>query len=345
MTEALRFVGCLVVAGAVHWAVLGAPETGAAGNEGAQGADMISLLGAQGALTDLVDAWQRPPTIAPVQVAAEAPELIEALPAAPPPAQPVVLSMPAAMHDMSADSLETPFLQPPTPQMAQAAQSPQGPNTREALPLLALPELWRALPQSAGATTLTMPSLPAFQPLATEPPDATFTAPEPPPALRPTEPQAPTILAPPPRPANLGQTPEPARQPQRPAPAPAPPPATATRTAQGEGSGAVAGARRQSADPGGAAQQADAMATWGAQIRAQIERQRGRVAGRGRVTLMLRVSANGGLVSVRVAQGSGNATLDRAAVSAAQRGGRFPQAPAILGASSRDFRIALRFGR
>ncbi|WP_165814386.1 TonB family protein [Pararhodobacter oceanensis] len=126
-------------------------------------------------------------------------------------------------------------------------------------------------------------------------------------------------------------------------PPPAAAPATAARRAQGSGGGESAGVQGQSADPGGAARQADALATWGARIRAQIERHRGRTAGRGRVTLRLRIQPNGALVSASVVQGSGNARLDTAALAAAQSA-RFPAADPVLGTAARTFQISLRFG-
>jgi protein TonB len=339
MNARLLFAACLAAAGTAHWVALPLSDTGVAGADGAQGADTLSVLASDGALTDLVAAWQRPPTVETVQNAVEMGETVESLPRVAEPTNPVALAMPQPRFDLPSDPSDRPFLEPSAPHLAQAAQSPRGVDGAEPSLIDPLPDMPTVTPSHS-----TLTRLPSLQPLAAEPGEQAFTAPPPPP-----QPVAEPVPMPPPpqRPADLTAPATP--QPQRPAPtarpAPAPAPATAARTAQGGDSGTAAGTHRQSPDPGRAAQQADALATWGARIRAQIERQRRRVSGSGRVTLVLRVSTQGRLESVRIAQGSGSDALDNAAISAAQRGGRFPQAPEILGSAAHDFRITLRFGR
>ncbi len=120
--------------------------------------------------------------------------------------------------------------------------------------------------------------------------------------------------------------------------------------AAGSGGGATAGA-------GGAAQAAtvskakqnDLRASWGAAIRAKIERRKRypSAAGRasGRAVVRLSVNAAGALTGVSLAQSSGNAALDAAAVESVKRAGKFPSAPKGLGGGSFSFSLPISFSR
>jgi protein TonB len=116
--------------------------------------------------------------------------------------------------------------------------------------------------------------------------------------------------------------------------------------AKGAGGGVAAGqqgnARAATLSPG---QTRAAMASWGAQIRAQIERAKlpPAGAGAGRVIVILRVARTGQLLSVSLAQSSGNGALDRAAVQAVRRAGRFASAPKGLEARSYAFDLPMAF--
>lgn len=91
------------------------------------------------------------------------------------------------------------------------------------------------------------------------------------------------------------------------------------------------------------------MASWGASIRAAVERKKRHpsAAGRasGRVSLNLTVARNGMLQGVTVASSSGNPALDQAAVAAVKRAGRFAPAPKGLGDASYTFSLPISFSR
>ena len=117
--------------------------------------------------------------------------------------------------------------------------------------------------------------------------------------------------------------------------------------AAGQGGGGSAGQTGQaSAGTAGGAGLEDAIAAWGADIRAQIERRktypRAAAGATGTVTLILTASAQGGLVSVSVAASSGDAALDAAALAAVQSA-RLPKGPE--GVDSHSFRFRLRYER
>jgi protein TonB len=122
--------------------------------------------------------------------------------------------------------------------------------------------------------------------------------------------------------------------------------ATPKQQAKGAGSGTAAGQQgKAKAATLSAGQTRAAMAAWGAQIRAQIERAKTPPAGAGagRVVVTLRVSRSGQLLSVSLARSSGKATLDRAALQAVRRAGRFAPAPKGLDAQSYAFDLPMAF--
>jgi len=133
------------------------------------------------------------------------------------------------------------------------------------------------------------------------------------------------------------------------APASAPPPAPrpALRAA-GVGQGGATGAdgTAQAATASTTARQS-AYAAWGAEVRAALERrQRSPVGGgEGAVTLLLEVARNGALQSAKVAESSGFAALDQAALSAARAAAPFTAAPPELTDAAYALRLTLRFTR
>jgi len=158
------------------------------------------------------------------------------------------------------------------------------------------------------------------------------------------------------RPARHGPPPGP--NPGQPRPRPAPPPAPAALAA-GQGAAPVAGARgSQVAAPGAgsagagalsAGQRAALLADWAGAIRARVERRkaypRAARAARasGTVLLRLTVAADGTLLASGVAEASGHAALDRAALDALSRAGRLPAAPAGFDRARQVFTLPLRF--
>lgn len=122
---------------------------------------------------------------------------------------------------------------------------------------------------------------------------------------------------------------------------------TAAQRAAGSGGGGQAGQGRAGA--ASAAQGQNTLASWGASIRARIERRKTFPPGAGRaqgnVVVSLTVARSGQLVAVGIAKSSGNPALDQAAVSAVQRAGRFPAAPAPLDKATYSFTLPVSFSR
>ncbi|MEX1662575.1 energy transducer TonB [Thioclava sp. 15-R06ZXC-3] len=210
---------------------------------------------------------------------------------------------------------------------------------------------WERPPQAAAAPKPLAPQTDEATPSAPAPNDPPLTNAAPtapaPPQPRETPPPQQTVPPPP-------EMPRPVAKPK-----PQPKPATKTvpkasrasqaapeQQAKGAGGGVAAGqqgkARAATLSPG---QTRAAMASWGAQIRAQIERAKTPPAGAGagRVIVILRVARTGQLLSVSLAQSSGNGALDRAAVQAVRRAGRFAPAPKGLEAQSYAFDLPMAF--
>ena len=169
-------------------------------------------------------------------------------------------------------------------------------------------------------------------------------APSPPEAAPPPPPPEPAVsvnpdLHPKPRP-------QPKAAPPKRDPKPAPTPAA---KAAGQGGGAAVGQAGQAeagtADSAGAE---DALAGWGAEIRARIERKktypRAADGATGVVTLVITVTPQGALLAVSVAASSGNPVLDGAAVQAVQSA-RLPKGPAGVDPAGHSFRFRLRYER
>ncbi|WP_417806849.1 energy transducer TonB [Thioclava sp.] len=214
---------------------------------------------------------------------------------------------------------------------------------------------WERPPEVATAPKPLAPQLDEATPRDPTPSDPSLanaapTAPAPPQA-RETPPPPQTVLPPP-------EMPRPVAKPKA---KPKPQPKTATKTApkasrasqaapkqqaQGAGGGAAAGQQgKAKAATLSSGQTRAAMAAWGAQIRARIERAKTPPAGAGagRVVVTLRVSRSGQLLSVSLARSSGRAALDRAALQAVRRAGRFAPAPKGLGAQSYAFDLPMAF--
>ena len=121
-------------------------------------------------------------------------------------------------------------------------------------------------------------------------------------------------------------------------------PAAPAQTASGQQGGAAAGATAAVRPTLTRGERQSLMAAWGGRIRARVERSKQGVQGRaGRVVVELTVTRRGSLAGVRILQGSGDARLDRAALAAVRRAGRFPPAPKQLPGASFPFRLPIRF--
>ena len=237
----------------------------------------------------------------------------------------------------------TPAL-PQAPEVPSLAPPPAA--TAEAAPPMALPRM--VAPDTSG------PALPVAPQAPPPPVEQAVTATSdlaPRASARPVVRPVRRTPAPPPDPApESAPTPAPKPATQQAAPAPRQTQAAPAQRAAGQGGGAGGG--HGGAGPATTASPAQVqglMARWGGEIRSRIERRKSypRAAGgaAGTVQVAIRVGADGGLQALGIAQSSGNAALDQAALAAVQRAGRFPAAPAGLGAGPHSFTLPMAFGR
>lgn len=212
---------------------------------------------------------------------------------------------------------------PPAVSQPDAASAPALPEAAPVRPAQAAPNP----PLTAASTPLPLPQPDALPQADSSP------APPPAPAVKPK-----------PRPAP--PAPKPAAEP-RPA-QPAAPDSRAAQAATGSGNGGAAGTNGKAQAPTlSQGETADLTASWGASIRARIEKRkrypRGADGATGTVTVRLSVTRSGALAAVSIVSSSGHPALDDAAVKAVQGAGRFPAAPKGLPQDSYTFTLPMRF--
>ncbi|MBT9384939.1 TonB family protein [Pseudooceanicola sp. CBS1P-1] len=291
---------------------LPAQDTGS--DAGGQGGDaLVSLKGAAPGTIAMVQQWETPP---------ETTQQVEPVPQDTPPPTPVTTPQPDA----------------PPPAMPQLDLAAQQPDT------VALPKIETEVPP---------PPQPDPPPVAEAPPEP---EPEPQPQEEVAEAQpdsaAPTeARRPMPRPQDLA--PEPQKKPEKAVPGPVTQAARkggeggVTQRAAGSGGSAQAGNSSGSVRTGKGKEEARLEAVWGAKIRGWIERKKrfpGAMRGSsGRVVVRLTVAPDGRLLGASVVRSSGEAAFDQAALSAVQRAGRMPKAPAQLKEASYSFNLPVDF--
>jgi len=304
----------LPVATGLHVAAFGIAggdfgRAGGAGGDG--GADLVTLAAAPPALAALAEAW----TAAP-EAQTETPDLS--------PVAPVKrATLPAP--DTRPRSSVTPIALAPPAADTDAQPSP-------------VPFRAPALPDRLAALAETAPAASAERGPFPEPPEriASLTAPVATDLDAPPQPDRPEDMA-----RRVEESPRPLARPA----APAEPPRAAQR-ASGPASGSAAGAGGHQA-PTLSAERAGALrAEWGGHILARVNRVHSyphgtRASGRAMVELV--VARDGRLLSARLMQSAGDAVLDRAALAAVHRAGRFPAAPKGLTRASYSFTLPLRF--
>lgn len=200
---------------------------------------------------------------------------------------------------------------------AQAVAPPTGPGQVTAVAQVAAPDAEGALPPLPrdGAVPLPTDAAPLLTPPSAEPTPVHDASP------------------PPPKPA--------ASRPRLAEP-------KAGGKARGAGAGAAAGTGGRAAMTAPGPAETAALAGWGARILAGVERHKTYpvAAGdaRGTVGVALSLDRDGHLVAASVAQSSGVAALDLAAVAAVQAAAPFPAAPDALTAARYGFTLRVKFG-
>lgn len=114
----------------------------------------------------------------------------------------------------------------------------------------------------------------------------------------------------------------------------------AARTPPGNNQKGSAG-KRKGSKTGKARASSGAILSYASRVRARIAGNRPRSVGRGRVVVSFGLTASGGLRYARIGRSSGNAGVDRAALSAVRRSSPFPRPP--KGASSGQLRFSIPF--
>ncbi len=114
----------------------------------------------------------------------------------------------------------------------------------------------------------------------------------------------------------------------------------AARTPPGNNQKGSAG-KRKGSKKGKARASSGAILSYASRVRARIAGNRPRSVGRGRVVVSFGLTASGGLRYARIARSSGNAGVDRAAISAVRRSSPFPRPP--KGASTGQLRFSIPF--
>lgn len=232
----------------------------------------------------------------------------------------------------------------------------------EPAPELAMPEAPEPPPQMAALAEPALPPAPqpmlALPQMADTPLVADVTLPEPPPEIAPepaTEPEPVPTIRPKAKPQTAPKQAEPKKLAEKPTEqkkpqASKPSAGQVAQKAAGAGGGAQAG-------QGGQAQAAtlseakvnDLKSSWGASVRARVERRKRYPAAAGgasgTVTVRLTVTRAGGLTAVGIAKSSGTPALDEAAISAVRSAGKFAAAPKGLTDASYSFTLPMKFAR
>lgn len=333
MRRGVEFVGFAGVAALVHLAIFAyAPSDDGADAGGIGGEAIVTLQGAPDSIAEVIEEWTRPPET-------HTPDVVE---------QPDVITETVEMAHLHID--EAPAAKIKIAALTSEAPEVKRPIIPQALDLVK-PEVAR--PQELQAPEVLQEAALKRPEMQDQP-------------LRPkTQPQqmvldqqikTPTVetTPPPPPPPEPEPEPKPKVKPE-PKPKPKAKPSdrnkaasqgSVTQKAAGTGGTQQAGSSDTSKVKAlSKGKEAKLLTVWGSKIRTRIERRkkspRG-VKGGGTTHLNLRVSPAGQLLSVSVAKSSGNAKLDRAALSAVKRAGKFPKAPKELGKQSYRFSIPIR---
>ena len=235
-----------------------------------------------------------------------------------------------------------------TPSVEMAGAQASGDSGEDLLTLQAAPETFAEMVKRFDAP----PPLPKTE-IKFEPPETRFAVTE---TVSPPPPESETVE---PKPKPKPNLPEPKPEPKKPQPkkperagkpAKQKSPGATGQRAAGAGGGTRAGDGGQAAAATQSkAQTQSALTSWGATIRARVERRKSYPASAGRargtVVVALTVSRGGQLMTVGVAKSSGVVALDQAAVVAVKRAGSFPAAPQGLANSSYSFNLPVNFSR
>ena len=221
-----------------------------------------------------------------------------------------------------------------------AMSAPQPVLAMAVAPALATPALAAPMPEPASLASAIPTALPAAEPPSPVPepmpePVAQKPAAPAPKAIKPKAPapvaEAPRQTKPETKTAKAEVPAKPVHQAAEPAAAPAPQPAAQSAA---------------KSDPAASAGEAKALkADWGSKVRARINRKVALPADSapGTVKVRLEIAASGALLAVGIAQSSGQAALDAAALKAVKSAAPFARAPKGLSEPSYSFSLPITF--
>ncbi len=307
MSRAIEASLFLSLAAALHVGAFAV--TGADGDGssgGASGDAVVTLAAAPATVIDMVQDWQRPPEISPDPQEMQQPDILEAV-------------LPSPAQDKAPDLVKP----------AQLAAL---------LPVATAPHIDTRLP------AMPVTDQPPKQPQPVTPESAAVSRSAPDKHSPNSRPRAPEPPKPPTQPvADSPTNPKPKPKP------PAPPPQPA-RKAAGTDNAPVAGIIRSKPSTAtlSAGQRNALQAKWGGQIKRKVLRRKSYPRGTsatGTARVRIIVSRSGQLAGLSLSKSSGNTALDKAALRAVQRAGRFPKAPKGLTKSSYGFTLSLTFSR
>lgn len=312
MSRPAEILGFATLALGAHlgaWVWVAEPGSSSGGEAGDA---PVSLVAAPGEITDLVARWTAPPEATAVA--------LDALPQPGVPQTDLPVIQPVAMPPV-APRPESPESAPPDA----APAAPELPPALTAPPQDAAPALMA--PAAPDRIEITRPARDDAAPDGTTPAR--------PGQVTPDHPVAEALPAHRPK-ARPAAPPKPAAKPA------AQPPARKAQKAQGGKTGQHAGDKRaNTASTLSPAARQSLMAKWGAAIRNGVERRKRYPRGtraQGTAKLRLTVSRAGHLIGVSLLRSSGDAVLDKAAISAVRRA-RFPAAPKGLSEAQYHFNL------
>lgn len=328
MIRWLEYAGFGAVAVAVHVGIFAArPQSGAdAGGLGGDAA--LSILAVTPTVAEMVETWERP-----VQAAARAP----VLDAPDLPDAPSATAAPLRLADAPNAMVQVamPLIDRPTPPEADTTSAAPLPDVALETPPQTAPVPAPPTPPRAKAPPVRPKQMATVQPDQPQPADID-TAPPPPPKPKPKSKKKSQKKKPPKTQAKKPKAGKTAKT------------ASAGRAGQ---KAAGAGGKTHAGTSGKSkvstlskGQKANLKAAWGSRIRAKVARNkrypRGTKAS-GKVVLALTVGRDGRLRGVSIRRSSGVAALDKAALAAVKRAGRFPSAPKELPGNSFRFNLPI----
>lgn len=307
MSRAIEASLFLSLAAALHVGAFAV--TGADGDGSGGGTDgdaVVTLAAAPASVSEMVQNWQHPPETSLDPQKVDQPDILAAV-------------QPVPVQD------QPPEIAPPV-QLAALPPVPAAPHIDTRLPGLPVNDQPPEQPSMDVQETAAVPhSAPDKQNRAAQP-------------LRPEPPRAPNQPV--------------ADSPTKPKPKPKPPapPSQPARKAAGTGNAPVAGAAQPKPQAAtlSAGQRNALLADWGGRIKRKVLRRKRYPPGTtatGTASLRVTVARDGRLAGLSLRKSTGNAALDKAALQAVQRAGRFPKAPKGLDKASYSFTLALTFSR